>query len=220
VLLKQEYIGKHYSNSYRLRGRPAEYYLHNRGIRYLKDNLDMPTGFLRNLYKDKRAKEPFIDKCLLQAKLYMLLKQQYPNKYSMYTKTELLNHDYFVRPLPDMYLKAKIADLKSFIVDIFDPGTPRFLMVRRLRTHQEQDGYEWDNTEHGRYPDVLLVAPHERAEQKLIDLIEGMMDDFDLYTTTIDLLFNPEGDKAIWRSAYGDEDNSKRLPLNKLQAVE
>lgn len=208
VLHKQGYIGKRYDKTYRLQGRPAEYYLVAKGLRYLREHTDVNQATLRNMYKNKNASESIVSHCLLVMTIYLKIEHDYPRIFKIHTRSELGGYDWFIRPLPYLYLKRRRASQNkpnSYVLDIFEPNLPRFVLARRLRTHQEQADTDWDTDEHGDYPFILLLAQNASTELRLLALIEGMIQDFELYTVTQERLLESEAGHEIWRDAFEEE---------------
>src|SRR5579864_8804342 len=63
-LLEQGYIARKYSGKDKIAGKPAKYYLSNKGIKYLIHDTDLNPKVLNLIYKDKYASDGFIDDCL------------------------------------------------------------------------------------------------------------------------------------------------------------
>ena len=229
VLVKQEYIAKRYDNTYRLRQRPACYCLATKGVRYLRENTDISQKALRNMYKNKRMNEEHIDKCLLVMKIALTLNKQANNAFDIATKYELTDEEFFLRPLPDLYLSRK--DIKSgkqqdskqeedehfdYTLDIFEPNLPTWILRKRLRAYQDHcDEAELENGE--TYPYVLLVAHNDSTERRLLRLIENSLQDFESYTTTVERLLDPENiHRPVWMDVFAEEDEDGEIELKGL----
>ena len=200
ILSEQGYISKQYNSSYRLLHRPAIYCLASKGIRYLLQNSQLSQSALRNMYKNKSISEEHINHCLLTFKVCLALNRQ-TNELNIYSKFELSSYDWFIRPLPDLYIHSK---QDTYLLDIFDANLPFFVMRRRLRAHQDFSEQEWNEDELGPYPNLLLVVPNDRVARRLLEEIESIFQDFEIYTTTIERLFNSNNGK-VWRSVFEEE---------------
>jgi predicted transcriptional regulator len=214
VLTKQDYITKRYDKTYRLRGRPASYCLSAKGIRYLWENTRANQKALRNMYKNKHMSEEHIDHCLLTMTTCNTLRKQTNDAFDIGTRYELTDDELFLRPLPDLYLsrkKPKDDQQLAYTLDILEPNLPFWVFQKRLRDYQ--DHCEESELEDGEiYPYVLLVAPSARTEERLVGIIENMLNDFEVYTTTRDRLLNPENaHKSVWKDAFGEEDEAGLL---------
>jgi predicted transcriptional regulator len=217
ILVKQGYINKNYDKTYRLRGRPASYYLDPKGIKYLRTNTEtaklVSETALRNMYKNKKMTEEHIDHCLTTMAVAFAINSQTNNSFELFTRYELTDSDFFLRPLPDLYLtrkkqnKAKENESFDYTLDIFDATTPFWVLKKRLRAYQDHcDDAELEGGQ--AYPYVLLVPHSERREEVLLELIENMLQDFELYTTTKDRLLNSTSPK-VWRDAFEQEEDEE-----------
>jgi DNA-binding PadR family transcriptional regulator len=218
VLVKQEYVTKRYDKTYRLRQRPASYCLATKGIRYLRENTDTSQKGLRNMYKNKRMDEEHIDKCLLIMKVALTLNKQANNVFDIATKYELTDQEFFLRPLPDLYLgrkKPKDGHKFDYTLDIFEPNLPTWVLRKRLRGYQEHC-YEAE-LDDGEYPNVLLVASNDSTERRLHKQFKYSMQDFEFYVTTLERLLAPENiHKPIWKDDMWDEDDEDDAELRGL----
>lgn len=210
TLEQQGYIHKFHDKTYRLRGRPAIYTLAAKGIKYLRDTSKVDQTTLRNFYKNKRIaveNEPLVDQCLLVFRIFIVLKTQTGQKFSIYTKYEL-DKDDLVSPKPELWLQRQGNSQKpDYILDIFPVGTMTWLLHKRLRQHQEfAEEYEYQ------YPNVLLVAGNPSTERRLFKQVESAIQDFEFYIAQEELLL--KGDKKIWVDVMGtSEDDLIRSSL-------
>ena len=213
VLEKQGYIAKRYDKTYKLRGRPASYCLIAKGIKFLKTQPEtkqlVNETVLRNMYKNRTISEEHVDHCLQVLASYVALNSQTNKTFNIFSKSELATSSFFPRPLPDLYLSRKqlTANKQSdYMLDVFDATIPFFVYIKRLRAYQNHcDEAELDDGES--YPYVLLIAPDDKTEQRLLKLIEGMLQDFDIYTTTLNrILAPPNNNSAIWKDVFADDE--------------
>ena len=179
------------------------------------------------MYKSKHMSEEHIDKCLLIMRVALTLHKQTNNTFAIATKYELTDEEFFLRPLPDLYLSRKTtkddeqakqqAEDQQFdyTLDIFEPNLPTWVLRKRLRAYQDHcDEAELDD---GEYPYVLLVASNDSTERRLLRLIENMLQDFELYTTTLERLLNPDNTSpAVWRDVFEEEDEEGQVELRGL----
>jgi len=92
LLYKRELLGRHYDGLKSLRGEPASYYLLPAGIAALKAQSDPERVSLRTLqaaYKDRTAKETFINESLAIFQLYNDYRRLYPEVLSFSTKSNM-----------------------------------------------------------------------------------------------------------------------------------
>jgi DNA-binding PadR family transcriptional regulator len=213
VLVNQGYIGKRYDKTYRFAQKPATYFLIARGIRYLREHnkqANLSQTVLRNYYKNKNAAQTIIDHCLEVIAIYIALQKQYPNVFNIFTKADCHDDDWLINPLPDLYLERKhFKDDKTnrYMLEIVEAGLYRWQLIKRLRAYQNHCDEEWDEDKRGVYPDVLLVTRNNRTELRLQGFIENMLQDFKLYTTTVDKLFTADKNhQAVWMEVFEPEE--------------
>ena len=213
ILAAQEYIGRNYDSSYRLRGQHASYYLLPKAIHLLKVHPGINPKVLHNIYKDKTASSLFIDHSLSILAIYGQFREVYPSTFNFYTKSELTAYDHFPKPLPDAYLTNTNTAIGStdFMLDYYEE-TISFTVIRRrisqLIEHYESG--EWDVTETP-YPKVLLVCGNSVLERRLQKHIARTLDslgitDLMVYTTTLKALeaaTDPED--QIWTEVFETE---------------
>jgi hypothetical protein len=233
VLVNQEYIVKQYDKTYRIRGRPASYCLATKGIRYLRENTNTSQKALRNMYKNKNMTEEHIDKCLLVMRIANTLNKQTNNAFDIATKYELTDQEFFLRPLPDLYLSRKEAQKQvkgskqqdnqeekdqhfDYTLDIFEPNLPTWILRQRLKAYQ--DHCDEAGLEEGEYPYVLLVAANDSTEKRLIKQFAYSLQDFEYYVTTLERLLDPDNvDKPVWKDErFDDEDGDEKVELRGL----
>ncbi len=208
VLEQQGYVRRRYDKSYRQRGRPASYYLASKGIRYLRENTKLNQTVLRNMYKSKGISDEHVDHCLQVLATYIALSKQTKEAFEIFTKYELADFEFFIRPLPDLYLrrkKSKQGTRFDYQLDIFDPNLPFWVIKKRLRAYENHsDEAELDQGE--TYPYILFVCPTERLEQRIQALLENFYSDFEVYTTTSERILSPgSNSSAVWREVFEEE---------------
>jgi len=160
ILLDQGYIARHFDSSYKLRGKPATYFLAPKAFKVLKNEQQLNQGILRSRYNDKNVKEAFITRYLLVFKLCLQLKERFGDSFDFYTQSDMADHDFFLRPLSYAYVtfdQSKQAIAHS-IIEIIDSSMPPFVIRKRLLQYIEhyQSG-AWDETNTD-YPTLLLVC--------------------------------------------------------------
>lgn len=201
TLLDKKYIARNYTPAYKLAGRGAEYYLTNEGIRYLRQNYKLSESVLHAMYKNKTIGQPFIKKCLLIYQVYIQLQKQYPDTFTILSRSELAEAEGFPEPLPDLYF---YNDKNDYILDIFNDNL--FYLVKK-RIDQLIKHFEGDDWPESTYPTLLLVFPDSRIEAKAQTYIEKIKDDnyiedseLTILTTTVKAL--AEGrENAVWSSS-------------------
>ncbi len=197
VLVKQGYIAKQYDSTFRLRGRSATYCLAPAGIRYLKHH-DYERTQLH--YKNKNFTDEQIDIQLLYIKIWLILRQHYPDKFYGYTKYQLNPSDY-IKPTPHLKLEGKTNKIPDYLVEVFPAFTMSWRIRKRINMHCEMA-----NDSEFTYPHLLLIAGNISTEKRIIKMTADLYAGFDIFTTSLDRLISGEND--IWlrpEDVYLDE---------------
>lgn len=198
ILEEQDIVGKRYDNSYKLAGRPAEYYLTPKGakqLEILKPESTTPAG-IKALYKNKTLSEDFLRHCIHIVDVALTLKALHGNKLLVFGNLELRKYTYFPSWTPDLFLSYKASDgtvCRAFL-DVWDGSKPFFVSVRKMR-HYLTDAVEGDwPTNKYDYPAVLAVCANTYDQKKLNRQMKKALSDSDdadnipCGTTTLELL--------------------------------
>ncbi len=225
ILEDQGFIAKRYDKSYKLKGKPAAYYLLPKGARALQTELplkdDEPVN-LKRIYKDKEVSESFIQHCLNIFDIYLALKALYSDKFSYFTKSQLnyKKYDYFPTPLPDVYIKLKTSrGNKHFFLDIFEDAQPFFVQIRRIKRYLDYaGGGDWGERGGG-LPTILLVVEsksiHKRLRKRLAYELRESYEEISFATTRLEHILKPEYKGCVWFPIDEDGDD----PDEPLEAV-
>jgi DNA-binding PadR family transcriptional regulator len=152
ILEDQGLIAKRYDKSYKLKGKPAAYFLTPNGARMLATHKprknDEPIN-IKRIYKDKEASEGFIEHCKNVLAIYLMLKALYPakDKLNYFTKAQLSyeKYDFMPSPLQDACIRIKTSTGdRYFFLDIFEDNQPFFVLIRRIKKYLDYAGSgEW-----------------------------------------------------------------------------
>jgi hypothetical protein len=142
ILFEQGYIGRHYDNTYRIDRKKAVYFLLPKGMKVLKELPDFNAAIINSIYKDKIATEQFRARCLNLFTVCCSLKTIYGEKIKFFTKSDLINFDYFPETLPDAYIKLELANGSTsnhFFLDYYDLARPFYIHRRKIDTYIKYD---------------------------------------------------------------------------------
>jgi hypothetical protein len=211
--MEQEYIGRIYDSSYRIKGKQAVYYLLPEGIKFLKtrgEDLD-PKG-LNLLYYNRSASEGFVNHCLSVFELYLKFDELYGQSLEFFTRSEIAEEKRYPRPLPNAFLvlEHKQASSSEFMLESIGKDLPYFTVRRRIRRYFSHYEDDWDNSQ-GDYPNVLLVCESSYFERQVQSmaarLIEKNDSDLKVYTTTTKALLEAKSLKTpMWSAVTEPED--------------
>lgn len=228
ILEDQALIAKRYDKSYKLRGKPAAYYLTPKGARTLAQYdppaEDEPMN-IKRIYKDKDVSEGFIQHSLNILNIYLQFKDLYGARLKFFTKSLLSyeKYEYFPQPLPDVFFSIKSTQNKGatrrFFLNINEDSEPFFVLIRRIKKYLEYAGEgDWaaTNTE---LPTVLLIVEnksvHKRLRKRLAYELRESYEDIRFATTRLEHILKPEYKGCVWFPV--DEDGDE--PGEPLKAV-
>lgn len=196
VLVDQEYIVKLHDKTYRLRERPAIYYLAPKGIRHLK-NIGQERTQLH--YKNKTFTDEQIDEQFLLGELARTIQRAHEDRLGLITKYEHGEDIFYVSPPP----YARLIGANDTIPDYFMEYIPRFYESWKLRRRINQHTQAAEESEYT-YPYLLFVTGNTNTERRIITMTYSLLADFEIYTTTKERLMS--GDTRIWLRAYETDD--------------
>jgi hypothetical protein len=170
VLINQDFIGKRYESTYRLRGKQAVYYLLPKALQELQNRYNYTAQVIKAMHRNQTASDSFIEHNLLVLKVYIMLQKAYPKMFNIFTKYELDSFDYFIRPLPDLYfhrINPATTLPNDYVLDIYT-DTPTFVITKRVNAYIAHCELEdWQIETKSDYPAVILVCPNETVETKV-----------------------------------------------------
>jgi hypothetical protein len=211
VLLKNEYIDRHYDGKYKIQGKSAEYYLLEDGInalkQYMRDKCD--DKVLHNIYGDKGAASSSITQYLKVATVYGYLKERYGDDLKFFTKSQIAPYKYFPKQKPEALVRLGINDeQKEFFLEIIDPEKPFFSYVGKVRRYIEySDAGTWQDETGRNLPKILFVgdtvSTEIRIQKQAARFIRRHYDDEPkIYTSNLDKLKTIQpGYDGVWRDA-------------------
>lgn len=202
VLKDQDYLGSHYNASYKLLGKGARYYLAPKGLKFLKDNLQLNEHVLHSMYKNKSVTEGFIDHQVDATSVYLHIRSSYPEVFDIFARTELSSFDTFPESRPDLFLnriKPSEAQTNQYFIELWHDKPPISARKRLSELLEHYDDGEWEDDI---YPTLCFVLADARAEDSFVEYASktldatGMEDEITILTTSIKALGGTE--QAIW----------------------
>jgi hypothetical protein len=213
VLLDQEYIGRNYDSSYRIKGKQASYYLLPKGIKALSKQEFTVPKVINSLYRDKQASDDFINHQLGVYRIYVELKRLYPDTFNFFSRSELKKFDdqeIFPEKLPDAYL-GRIKPSKSqsrpnnLFLDYYEVSKPFYQHRARIKKYIEYAEEEGWQDGLSSAPAILMVCETTPLMRRMVRLarkeLETSYEDIRFLATTIDTLKSAKPDTRIWRDA-------------------
>lgn len=217
ILEEQGFIGKRFDSSYRIKGRPAAYYLLPKGARKLQEHRPDETKDdinIKAIYKDKSVSEMFIAHSQSIFALYNQLKSHYSDKLNFFTKSDLLSYDYFPQPLPDSFVTLETNNTRSFFIEILEDNQPFFTAIKKIKKYTDyNESGEWIDTGTD-FPAILFICESNNLQKKLQKQLAKQINDFDdciFATTTKSELQALDTNDTIWQRI---DEPDKKLSLN------
>ena len=213
-LVEQGYIGKRFNNFDKINRRPVVYHILPKGIGSLKQEPNLNKTIINAMYKDRSASQEFMDRCLTAFAIYNKLNQLYSNRLNFYSKSELSEYDYFLKPLSDAYftIENKKTPIQHFLLEQLSSDKPVFAHRKRIEHHL--DHYEFGNWEEigDEYPQLLLICAAARLERRLQQVIANLFDrrgveEVSVFTTTTKALLGAQTNREpIWSDVCDPEE--------------
>lgn len=197
ILEEQGLIGKRYDKSYKLQGRPAEYFITPKGARALEAAQPNTTNqwATKSLYKNKTVSDDFLRHSIAVTDASKCLRALYGNKVEILTKSYMAQFGSYPTWTPDLHIKVPTHDetpAKHYFVDIWDGTKPFFVSVRKTRNYVNfKESGDWEDNE--QFPAILAICENVQLQKKLNRqmkriLNEAWDDELIFATTTKQLL--------------------------------
>lgn len=217
ILEDQGFIAKRYDKSYKLKGKPAAYYVLPKGARALISLYDREENEpinIKRVYKDKDVSEGFIQHCLNLLGAYLALDALYGNELGFFTKSDLKyeQYEYYPQPLPDAHIRLETSpDQKEFFLDIFEDGQPFFVLIRRIKKYLEYAGSgEWPEEA---LPTVLIVVEsksvHKRLRKRIAKELRDSYEEVCFATTRLEYILDASYKGKVWFPIDNEGDDAE-----------
>ncbi|MEO8104930.1 MAG: replication-relaxation family protein [Candidatus Saccharibacteria bacterium] len=214
ILLKQEYVGRNYDSSYRIKQRPATYFLLPKAVRLLKTNPELDPKGLHLQYYNRAASALFVGHWLRLFRIYLKLNRLYGEQLECFMGSELAEQSRFPRPLPDAYLSfsGAHAGTPDCMLELLESSTPLDRLRQRLNRYLRH--YELGSWE-GEYPRILLVCDNVGLQREIQRYMARTLEyrgvRVQCYITTVKALMNAGGYKDDVWTDVGEPDGSLAL---------
>lgn len=193
-------VTKVYKKEYRIRGKPAYYYLNKSGVTAVRKIMDVKESVVHALYKNDEASDEFIEHSLKAMQLYTSIAPSLPDNSEIFTRAEINRFKQFPKNRPDMYIRT--PEGQEVIVILVDDKPPYIIRKRldEIITHSEDEG--WD----GDYPWIGFVLKDASAKNSFLytahKKLEGMgFDDTEIRVLAASFEATKGGSHFIWSDA-------------------
>ena len=219
ILEDQQLIGKRYDKSYKLAGRPAEYFITPAGARALEKANPSSTNqwATKSLYKNKTVSDTFLKHCIAITDINLQLSAIYGEKFQRFSKSYMAQYDNYPEWTPDTYLRLdakSTSETKHYFVDVWDGTKPFFVTVRKTRNYVNfKESGDW--LEDTPFPAILAICENMYAQKKLNRQMKRILndtwdDELIFATTTKGQLYEAtKPTDKIWLKINMDDDPEK-----------
>lgn len=170
VLLEQNYIARIYDPSYRLSHQHASFFLSAKGVKELKKipEKNYSPRVLANIKRLKHPSDKFVDHVLGVFEACNLIKARIGDDVRLFTKSELVDFEYFPEQRPDAFIRLKTANgEQQYILEYLETNTPFRVILGKLKSYinySDEGGWEVTNSP---LPPVLLVCDSVALEKRV-----------------------------------------------------
>jgi DNA-binding PadR family transcriptional regulator len=181
VLEDQELISKRYDKSYKLAGRPAEYFITPKGARELEKRKTDSTNqwATKSLYKNKTVSADFLKHSITLTDTAHQMRAVYGDKIWILPRSYMANYSFYPKWTPDLHLKIPErgeAPAKHYFVDVWDGSKPFFVSVRKSRNYVNfKESGDWQEDES--YPAILAICEDAYTQKKLNRQMKRILND-------------------------------------------
>ena len=181
VLEDQELISKRYDKTYKLAGRPAEYYITLKGERALEKAQPDTTNpwATKSLYKNKTVSDEFLRHTITVAEKAQRLRALYGDKPWILPKSYMAKYSVYPTWTPDLHIKTPErgeTPAKQYFLDIWDGTKPFFVSVRKTRNYVNfKESGDWQEDEP--YPAILAICEDAHTQKKLNRQMKRILDE-------------------------------------------
>ncbi len=215
ILENQQYVAKRYDKSYKLKGKPAAYYLLPKGARALiglGDRDENEPINIKRIYKDKDVSEGFMQHSLNILGVYLALNALHGNKLDFFTKSDLKyeQFEFYPQPLSDAHVRISTKDGdKNFFLDIFEDNQPFFVLIRKIKKYLEYAGSgDWPEES---LPTILVIVEnksvHKRLRKRITKELRDSYEEVSFATTRLEYLLDTEYKGKVWFPIDEDGDD-------------
>ena len=181
ILEDQELISKRYDKSYKLAGRPAEYYIMPKGARALETAQPDTTNpwATKSLYNNKTVSDEFLKHAITVTDVAQRLRALYGDRPWILPKSYMANYSFYPTWTPDLHVKLPKrgeTPTKHYFIDVWDGSKPFFVSVRKVRNYVNfKESGDWQEDEP--YPAILAICEDAYAQKKLGRQMKRILDD-------------------------------------------
>ncbi len=179
-LSNQHLIYKIYDKTFPDNTKPAVYCLDKKCITFLNQQNEIDPLLIKRIYKDKKRTKRFINHSTIIADLFIKVSEQFNvknGKLYFYTKTDLLEYDFMLKPLPDIYVAVENEiETKRYFIEVLDNDTPRFVLRNRIKNYIEYFlSEQWQINTSYSFPEILIICANDLTNKFLEKFVKNSL---------------------------------------------
>lgn len=213
-MTKKRILNSTYSKKFGENTKPTVYFLDIKSRAILKGQKNINFSLLNKIYQEKKRSQYFREQSMFLADIFLNLEKvtkEAKGKIHFFTKTDLEDHKYLPRPLPDAYIALEEnGETKRYFLEIVSEQIPRYAIRKRVAALV--DFYlsdEWQEVTNHPFPKILVICPNDLTKGFLAKFIAQMLDSeeagMSFYLTTQDVIKSQGVKPDIWEkvASYG-----------------
>lgn len=204
-LVEKKMASRTYSRKFGENTRPAVYFLNIKSREILKKSPNVLSSQLNKLYEENKRSQYFREKSMFLADIYISLRAQTDGQLYFFTKSNLEEHQYLYKPLPDAYVATvENGVTKRYFLETVSEQLPRFVIRKHIEyLFKYYTSGKWEqNTKHP-FPTILMVCPTYPTRAFISKFIKSQQDsetkNLAIYLSTIDQIKSRGLKPDIWQ---------------------
>lgn len=205
------YIGTNYKRkTFEEGNKPVIYYLKPKVRKILENEENFNLNlFNSRIYKEHQRGEKFVNHCIFVADMFLffLSKKEKKEDLQFFTKTDLVDYDYFPDTELDGYIVVKNGKKTTrYFLNIFDPYTPAFVYRNIFKKYSDYaKSKKWENsTGNTPLPLVLFVCHSDNMQKHIYFHAKAKFEKqannkISLFLTTRDTIQFAKNNTDIWQ---------------------
>lgn len=208
-LTEKRVLARTYSRKFGENIKPAVYWLDIKSRSILKENENVITALLEQIYQEKKRSQSFRDLSMFIADIYLNLKSQAKesgSEFHFLTKIDLAGYEYLYQPLPNSYFVLTKGEVtKRYFLELISEQIPRFILRKHIEyLFNYYNSGRWEQYSKHPFPTFLIVCPNHVTRGFLSKFITKTRDSDSkkaiFYITTLDQIKVNGMKDFIWQN--------------------
>lgn len=164
-LASQGYLGRR-TDPTPFNNKGTRYYVSPQGLRLLKNDPSISRRALGAQHRNSQLSEAYVDHTIETFKILLVLGRTIRSGTRIMVKTQLVDHEYFPKTLPDLFVDAdQLIEKKLGGYMIFNfVYIPNYVIKRHLQALVDHiDSGDWEAATGSSYPEIFCICTDDRA---------------------------------------------------------